>query len=124
MKKILIVPLLALLMGCASFSTHVFRTEQTAVNLVYAGYVGWTNYLIPAMANTNLSLAKQHSLLVASNEVKQARLRFAATVHTVEEFRLAYETNAALRPQLEAALFGLLQQSSNVVYLIYYWRQP
>ena len=113
MKKLLLIPMLALLVGCASFSTQVFRTEQTAVTLAYSGYVGWTNY----MAQFPQRVTPQ-----ASNEVKQARLRFAATVATVESMRQSYETNSAFKAPIEAGLQTMIEQSTNMLWLINYWR--
>lgn len=97
--------------GCTSFSTHAFRVEQTATHLAFTAYAGYTNAL-PA-----LGLTPQQS-----NDVKQARLKFAATVKTVEGLRLEYATNAAVKPQLQAILPTLVDQSSNVVWLINYVR--
>lgn len=109
MKKLLIVPLLALLVGCASFSTHVFRTEQMAVNVVYGAYVGYTN-----------SLPLLHLTADQSNAVKRARLEFAASVAVLDNWRAAYETNAVDKSKVEAALNATLLNSSNVVWLITY----
>lgn len=109
MKALLLIPLVAILAGCASFSDNVFRTEQTAVTLVYGAYVAYTN----ALPQLNLTADQ-------SNSVKQARLKFAATIGTVDAIRSAYETNSALKPQLQAALATALDQSSNVVWLINY----
>lgn len=107
MKRLLILPVLALLVGCTSFSTHVFRTEQTAVELAYSAYIGYTNSLL------YLAITPDQS-----NAIKQARLKFAATVGTVEALRGAYETNSAVKPQLEAITSTLLDQGSNIVWLI------
>ena len=122
MKKILAGMVLVALIGCASFSTHVFRTEQAAVNLAYSGYAGWTNYLLPTLASTNLSVAQRADLLQASNDVKQARLKFAATVLRVDELRESYETNSAVKPQLQSALAAINSDASNIVWLINFWK--
>lgn len=100
-----------LLAGCVSFTTHVFRAEETATHLAYTAYMGWTNELATGTVSPE-----------ASNAVKQARLRFAASVQVVEAFRLEYITNVAAKPQLQAALEAMAGQSSNVVWLIGYWR--
>jgi hypothetical protein len=122
MKKLLIIPLLALLVGCASFSTHVFRTEQTAVTLAYGSYIGWTNWIITASAKPDLTPQQRMSLTTASNEVKQARLRFAATVGTIEAMRLSYGSNSVLKQPLEAGIASMIDQGSNIVWLIRYYR--
>ena len=123
MKKLFIIPLLALLVGCASFSAHVFRTEQTAVTLAYGSYIGWTNYLLTTAARTDLTPQQRMSLTTASNEVKQARLRFAATVSTIEAMRLSFETNSVLKQPLEAGLASMIDQGSNIVWLIRFFQQ-
>lgn len=111
MKKLLIPFLVLAVVGCVPFSTHVFRTEQLAVNLAHAAYVGYTN-----------ALPTLHITEDQSNAVKQARLKFAASVGTVESLRLAYETNSAIKPTLQAAIDSLVDQSSNVVWLIEYFK--
>lgn len=112
-RRIIGIGLLGLLalMGCVSFDTNLFRTEQTAVNTAYAAYAGWTNYLATGKVS-----------IQASNEVKQARLHFAASVGVVENYRAAYATNSAVKPQAQAALDALVGEGSNVVWLITYWK--
>lgn len=97
------------LAGCTSFSTHAYRTEQTAVHLAHGAYVAYTN-----------ALPQLHITAQASNDVKEVRLQFAATVQVVDNLRTAYETNSAVKPQLEATLLTLADQSSNLVWLIHY----
>lgn len=111
MKKLILIPLLALIIGCASFSTNVFRTEQAAVSLVYDTYVAYTN-----------ALPMLHLTAQQSNTVKQARLQFAASVAVLEAWRVAYETNAINQPQVEAALQSTLAQSSNFLWLVTYFK--
>lgn len=120
--KYLILPALLLLIGCSSFSTHVFRTEQTAVTVAYGGYIGYTNWLLTALAKPDLTPERRAYLVTVSNDVKQARLQFHATVQTVEAMRISYETNSALKPPLEAALLTLINQSSNICWALNYWR--
>lgn len=109
MKKLLIVPVLVFLIGCASFSTNVFRTEQAAVGVAYAAYVEYTN-----------NLATLHLTVDQSNAVKQARLKFAATVSVLDAWRMAYETNSAVKPQVNSALAATASSASNFVWLIHY----
>lgn len=114
MKNLLIVPLLIVLTGClASFSTHVFRTEQAVTGVAYSAYVEYTN----ALPSLNLTFEK-------SNAVKQARLKFAASVGVLDAWRRAYETNSALKPQVSAALSATVASSSNFIWLINYIKTP
>lgn len=111
MRKLLSLAAVVVLAGCASFSTNIFRTEQTAVNLVFTAYTGYTN----ALPSLNLTPDQ-------SNTVKTARLQFAASVAVLEAWREAYETNSAVQPQVEAALNATTANASNVVWLITYIR--
>lgn len=122
MKHALTLLALLFLVGCASFSTNVFRVEQSATEVAYGGYVTYTNWLLTSLADPKLTPERRASLVTISNDVKQARLRFAATVTAVESMRLSYETNSALKPALEAAVVTLTDQSSNLCWLITYWR--
>lgn len=105
-----VAAILFFLIACTSFESHVFRTEQTATQLAFGAYVGYTN----ALPSLHLSPAQ-------SNEVKVARLKFAATVRTLDALRSSYATNADIKPQIEAILPTLTQQSSNLVWLINFY---
>lgn len=108
---LLCLAVLAILLGCANFATTVFRVEQSSVNGAMTAYVGWTNYLAGNPVSTQVS-----------NDVKQARLKFAGTVGVVDTFRVTYETNSAVKPQLQAALDSLSVQSSNLIWLIHFYQ--
>lgn len=107
-----VLALAILAIACANFSTTAFRTEQTLTDGVHTAFVGWTNYLLTATVDP-----------AVSNTVKQARLKFAASVGVVESWRVAYQTNSALKPQLQAALTGLVDNGSNLIWLITYFRE-
>ena len=112
MRKVLpFLAALAFVIGCANFSTNAFRAEQTAVNLAYSSYVVYTQALYTGTLKISVD---------QSNAVKEARLKFAASVGVTEGLRAAYATNSAVQPQLQAALDALNGQSSNVVWLISY----
>jgi len=109
MKKLIAVVALAVLVGCASFSTNTFRTEQTLTQVAYGAYVSYTNGLASGII---------HVTPDQSNSVRTARLQFAASVRTLESWRNAYETNSATKPQVQSALDALTVNSSNFVFLI------
>lgn len=112
-RKILAgIGLLILIVGCANLSNNIFRTEQTSVDLAYGGYTVWTNYMASHTVSPD-----------ASNSVRQARLKFAASVYTLEAFRSAYETNSALQDPLTASLSAVVADSSNLVWLVSYFQQ-
>ena len=103
-----------LVVGCASFATNTFRTEQTAVNVAYTAYQGYTQ----GLASGSITVTTDQS-----NSIKQARLKFAASVSTLDAWRSAYETNSQTQPQVQAALDAALAQSSNLVFLINLFKQ-
>lgn len=108
--------------GCSNLSANVFRTEQAATTVAYGAYVGYTNWLLTSFADPKLTADRKAQLVTISNQVKVARLRFAATVSTVEALRVQYETNSTLKPPLEAGLQTIIGESSNLCWLINYWR--
>ncbi len=105
-KLFLLLPLL--LVACSQFSANMWRSEQTAQNLVYTTYVGYTS----GVANGVIKVTPPQS-----NAIKQARLKFAASIQVAEAWRLSYETNSAMKPYAQAALDAVLDNSSNFVYV-------
>lgn len=99
--------------GCVSASTNIFRTEQTLVNSATAAYVGYTN----ALYQNVLHISPDQS-----NAVREARLKFAASVSTLESWRVQYETNSTVQPFAQAALDAALSSSSNFIWVINYVR--
>lgn len=107
-KLILLVPVLVMV-ACANFSQNAFRTLQTSQNLVFGAYVAYTN---------GLSTGAIHVTPDQSNAIKQARLKFAASIHTAEALRQSYETNSAVKPQAQAALDAVLSTQTEILNLI------
>lgn len=98
-----------LIFGCVSFSTNLFRTEQTLTDAAYTAYLGYTNGLYSGTIKVSND---------ESNAIKSARIKLAASVLTVEQWRAAYDTNSAVKPQAQSALDALTSDSSNLVYLV------
>jgi len=103
------------MMGCASFSTNVFRLEEVTTGVAYTAYQGYTN----ALANGTLRISADQS-----NAVKVARIQLATSLSTLESWRAAYETNSAFKPQLQSALDAATANSSNFVFLIKLFQSP
>ena len=83
--------------------------------VAYTAYSGYTQ----ALFNGTLKISAEQS-----NAVKTARLKFAASVRTLESWRQAYETNSATKPQVQAALDALTSNTTNFVFLIHYFQTP
>lgn len=109
MKRLIYFAAGVAVVGCVNFSTNLFRTEQTATGAAYTAYQGYTN----GLGNGTITVTQAER-----DAIKEARIKFAASVLTAEGWRQAYETNSAMQPQAQAALTALIQDSSNVVYLI------
>lgn len=100
--------------GCQSAATNMFRAEQAATHVAFTTYVGYTN----ALANGVI-----HPSAQASNDVRTARLKLAASIQTAETWRSEYETNAAVEGVYLGALNAVVDNSSNFVYLINFLKQ-
>jgi len=111
----LIAIALLIMVGCARFSANVFRTEQTITQVAYTTYTGYTN----ALLSGTLKISADQS-----NAVRMARLQFAASVSTLESWRSAYETNSAVKPQVQAALDAATANSANFVSLLHQFSTP
>lgn len=101
-----------MLAGCTSLATHAFRVEQSGTHLVFTAYAGWTNYL------AQFPVTPQ-----ASNTVKTARLKAAATLNSLHAFRMEYQTNSAVKPQLEAIIATASDNVSNFVWVANFWQE-
>jgi len=115
MKPLLAVVAAVCLIGCASFSTNTFRTEQTLTQLTYGSYVAYTNALHDGTI---------HVTPDQSNAVRTARLQFAASIGALDAWRVAYETNATVKPQVEAALIAATLNSSNFIFVAKLFTTP
>ncbi len=111
----LIAIALLIIVGCSKFGTNVFRTEQTLTQVAYTAYTGYTN----ALLSGTLKISADQS-----NSVRTARLQFAASISTLESWRLAYETNSAVKPQVQAALDAATANSANFVALLHLFITP
>ncbi len=109
LKPIVLTLSLLTLVACASFSTNLFRSEQLATNAGLAAYAGYTN----ALASGTI-----HITDAQSNSVKQARLKFTASVLTLENWRVQYDTNSSVKPFAQAALLTVQQDVSNLTWVV------
>lgn len=107
----LFVPVIVLA-SCTSFANHAFRVEQSGTHLCATAYFGWTNYL------AQFPVTPQ-----ASNTVKTARLKAAASLKSLRAFRLEYQTNGAVKPQLTALLVTASDNVSNFVWVANFWQE-
>ena len=115
MKKLLLLIPLLVAVGCQHFTTDIFRMQQTSENIAYTAYVGYTQGL-----SSQVIVLKNPGV---SNQIKEARLKFAATDRTIDALRVSYATNSALKPQIEATIATLQDNASNLVWLINYFKQ-
>src|SRR5204862_7191260 len=114
-KKLITLLALAVMLGCASFSTNVFRLEVVTTGVAYTAYQGYTN----ALSNGTLRISADQS-----NAVKVARIQLATSLSTLESWRAAYETKSAFKHQLQSALDAATANSSNFVFLIKLFQSP
>jgi len=121
-KVIVLCSLLAVvsLVGCSNFVTNAQRTEVTTTHLVYGAYVGWTNYYIDATnryASKPDQLTKLEEMRMA---IKEARMKYAASVGVVDSWLTAYQSNTVSKAQVQSVVDASLASGSNIVWLITY----
>lgn len=112
MKRFLIVPLLVVLIGCASFSTTVFRSEKLAADTGVAVVSAFNAY---ARTQTN-----NPDIRGQQNMVWDASRKLSASLAVLESMRSAYDTNGVTQGQVTAALMAVNGQSSNLLWLVVY----
>lgn len=129
MKRIGLIGLIGLLAfvagcfsGCTSFINGVKNTRMTAVDLAYGGYIGWTNYYCTRTNLASTTPAQLATLNDAQRIVKDARLKFGATVGVLDGWLDAYQTNSAVKPELQAGLDATLSSASNIVWLVNFYQ--
>jgi hypothetical protein len=112
------LPVLVLLIGCASANVTLFRAEKLATDAAYGGLVAWKAYYAVELTNRTPQAAGE---LVQQNEtIFEASRKFAGSMMVVESLRESWATNstASNRTALEIALRVAEAQSSNVVWLV------
>lgn len=126
-RRFLLIPFLIVLpvlfIGCQSFYNAAKTSRATAVDLAYGGYEFWTNYYCLKTNQANISAQELQSLEAARSQLKETRLRFAASVNTLDSWLEAYKTNSAVKPQVQAILDSTLNTASNFVWLVNYFQQ-
>lgn len=108
------VAFLTVAWGCTSFSTTVFRLESTTATLGTNAVASFNAYY---GASTNKA-----ALEAPREQIYAASRAMAVHLSVVEAYRLAYQTNSAVKPQLEAALQAAVDTSSNIVWLVNWWK--
>lgn len=113
-----------LITACVGFDTHVFRVEQSSTDLAYTGYTTWTNHYITATNSPTITPEQRAKLDQQQRDIKAARLRFAASIRTVDTLRESYKTNSELKGAVLGALATAMDNSSNIVWLANFIESP
>lgn len=111
--------LLPALIGCASFSTTVFRLEKAATDAAYAGVGAFNSYYAEAALSADSNTLA--TLNMERGAVYDCSRSFSASVSYLEGLRSSYETNSALKGQVRGAVETVSLQSSNLVWIIEYF---
>lgn len=122
--SILLLPLACALalVGCGGFINGVKNTRATAVDLAYGGYTTWTNYYSTKTNQVTTTPDQLAALNQTAATVKDARLKFAATIGVLDGWIGAYQTNSAVKPQLQAVLDSTISSASNFVWLVNFYQ--
>lgn len=109
-----------LLAGCASFNNKVFRAEQLAADTSITGVSAFNAYVRTATNGmTPPQVAQMQSAQVV---VWEAARRLSASLAVSEHMRQSYESNVVDKAAVQAALATVTENTSNLVYLVNYWK--
>ena len=112
---------LAILSGCSSLSTQTFNTLKLAEDSARAGVASWNTYSNIVFSTPGANLAK---LEQDTAKVYSVSRQVGASIAVAEGLREAYTTNSAAGTQLTAILTTVSQESSNLVWLVNYLKNP
>lgn len=118
MKKLTPILTLLFLLGCASFPTQVYHTENTAVDTVTASVHAYNLYYAASTNGATAQATAQYNQERAN--VYAAVKKFQAAAKAVDQARLDYAANASNTnlTTLQAVLSTLTSQQANVITLI------
>jgi len=110
-----ILPVAATLVACVSFNAVVFRSEQTATDLVDGARQVWVEYY--RNQTNGASAARLAELNKMAGDARQAGTNFANSLLLLESARQSYQTNAAgsNKVALQIALDMVNANASNFV---------
>ena len=104
--------------GCANLSSNTFTAEQAAAATSDAALRGYAVYFDRAVTNPAAFQRTLDGLVTERATVQAASVKLGASLELVENLRASYATNAAVKPQLQAAADALASQAVNLVSVI------
>lgn len=115
-----LVALPLFLFGCASFPTTVFRLEKTSADTAHAAVQAFNLYYQSATNGADVKTIA--ALNDDRDQIYDASRRLSASLSVLEAVRAQYATNAAVKGQVQGALSAVSAQSSNVLWLVNYFK--
>lgn len=101
--------------GCANLNQNTFKAEHAAAATADAAMRGYGNYWQQAIAAPEKFNRTADGLKAERATLSDASIKIGASIELAENLRVAYATNAAVKPQLEAALLALSLNSAGIV---------
>ncbi len=104
--------------GCAGTNANVFTAERSAAVTSDAALRAYAVYWTKAEANP---VAYHRTLAGLDSEratIEAASIKIGASIELAENLRVAYATNSAVQPQLNAAVSTLAANAAGIVTLV------
>ncbi len=110
--------LLLVLVGCGTVDRTAFNATRTAVTLTDAGMSAYGDYYKAAWNNPDVYHTTTNRLAEQRRALSAAANNVGISAELAETLRRSYRTNAAVKPQLVAALDVLGANASNIVWTV------
>jgi len=110
-----LLPALLFGSGCAGVSQNAFTSELAAASTADAAMRGYAAYWNQAAKNPAAFHRTTNELATERATVENASIKIGASIELVESLRGSYATNAAVKPQLQAALVSLGENTGNII---------
>lgn len=105
-----------LLTGCnGNLNSKAFRAEMTAATAAHVAMTGYGAYWDKAYANPAAFNRTPDALVAERQKVSAVSVKIGTGIEIVEGFRRSYATNAAVAPQLSAAITSLGENTGQLV---------
>jgi hypothetical protein len=110
-----LLPALLLGSGCANVNQNAFTAELAAASTSDAAMRGYAAYWNQAIQNPAAYNRTTNGLVAERATVENDSIQIGASIALVESLRESYQTNSAVKPQLQAAVTSLAQNAGNIV---------
>lgn len=101
--------------GCADLSGNAFKAEYAAAASSDAAMKGYAAYYTQAVATPEKFNRTANGLKTERQKLSDLSIKIGGAIELAENLRVAYATNSAVKPQLQAAVTSLTLNAAGIV---------